>query len=64
MDGSLLLGRTLAGRGAWLCAGSHDCLELAVKRRAFERALRAAVGDAALTTLRKDFVRQFPAARG
>ena len=40
-DGALAVGRTLPGRGAWLCAGSVPCLEAALKRKAFARALRA-----------------------
>ncbi len=32
------------GRGAWLCQDSPGCLEEAVRRRAFERALRGPVG--------------------
>ena len=39
-DGALKVGRTLPGRGAWLCAGSVECLRLAVQRKAFARALR------------------------
>ena len=39
-DGALMVGRTLPGRGAWLCAGSVACFEAAVKRKAFARALR------------------------
>jgi predicted RNA-binding protein YlxR (DUF448 family) len=35
----------LPGRGAWLHR-SPECLELAIKRRAFPRALRAGVADA------------------
>ena len=36
-DGSLAVGRTLPGRGAWLCAGSLRCFELAVRARALPR---------------------------
>ena len=36
-------GRRLPGRGAWLHA-SPSCLDLAVRRRAFGRALRSSVG--------------------
>ena len=39
-DGRLEVGRTLPGRGAWLCAGSVACLEAAITRKAFARALR------------------------
>ena len=40
-DGTLAEGRTLPGRGAYLCADTvAACRELAVKRKAFARALR------------------------
>ena len=51
-DGALAVGRTLPGRGAWLCAGSLECLEQAVRRRAFARALRADVSGAGVASLR------------
>ena len=44
------LGRGAAGRGAWLC--SLACFDLAVRRRAFDRAWRRTVGADALATLR------------
>jgi len=50
-DGSLVPGRTLPGRGAWVCRGSQACLELARKRRAFERAFRAPVAVVAVDGL-------------
>ncbi|MEQ1786080.1 MAG: YlxR family protein, partial [Acidimicrobiales bacterium] len=40
-DGSLLVGRTLPGRGAWLCAGSLRCVQRAAQRNALTRALAA-----------------------
>ena len=39
--------RRMAGRGAWLHP-SESCLALALKRRAFGRALRGATGTAAV----------------
>ena len=42
-DGSLQIGRTLPGRGAWLCAGSPACLQRAARRGTLARALRASV---------------------
>ena len=33
-EGSLVLGRTLPGRGAWLCAGSLACVHQAARRNA------------------------------
>src|SRR5690606_37036214 len=40
VDGELREGRTLPGRGAWLCP-ERACAELAMKRRSIPRALRA-----------------------
>ena len=54
-EGNLLLSRTAGGRGAWLCAGNTACLDLAHKRRAFGRALRATVGDDAVIELQRRF---------
>src|SRR5207237_8718646 len=39
-EGTLAEGRTLGGRGAWLCRESAACVEAAVRHRAFGRALR------------------------
>jgi len=50
-DGGLAVGRDLPGRGAWLCAGSLSCLEVAARRRAFDRALRTTVDPAAVEEL-------------
>jgi predicted RNA-binding protein YlxR (DUF448 family) len=50
--GALVVGTGLPGRGAWLCRGSAGCLELALKRRAFSRALRAQVAPEAVADLR------------
>lgn len=52
-DGSLTPGRTLPGRGAWLCRNSTTCVDLAVKRRAFERALRGPIGVGVVDDLRR-----------
>ncbi len=52
-DGTLGLGRTLPGRGAWLCRDSVTCLDAAHKRRAFERALRGPVATGAVDGLRR-----------
>ena len=52
-DGSLEVGRSLPGRGAWLCAASPvACIDLAVTRKAFARALRTEVPPAAVEGLR------------
>ena len=53
-DGSLAVGRTLPGRGAWLCRGSTTCVETAQKRRAFERALRGPVQAGAVDRLHRE----------
>jgi predicted RNA-binding protein YlxR (DUF448 family) len=51
-DGMLAEGRTLRGRGAWLCQGSGACVEAAVRRRAFGRALRGDIRPEAIDRLR------------
>ena len=50
--GGLATGRTLPGRGAWLCAGSPACIEAAVLRKAFDRALRTSVHSEAVDELK------------
>jgi predicted RNA-binding protein YlxR (DUF448 family) len=50
--GGLAVGRTLPGRGAWLCTGSAACLEAAARRKAFDRALRTAIMADAVDELR------------
>jgi predicted RNA-binding protein YlxR (DUF448 family) len=50
--GELLVGRSLPGRGAWLCKASLACVDLAARRKAFGRAFRAPVGADAITALR------------
>jgi predicted RNA-binding protein YlxR (DUF448 family) len=42
-DGSLEVGRSVEGRGAWLCRDSTGCFDQAVRRKAFDRALRGQV---------------------
>lgn len=51
-DGSLAVGRTLNGRGAWLCQGSTECLDLAARQGGFGRAFRAAVRSSEVDVLR------------
>jgi predicted RNA-binding protein YlxR (DUF448 family) len=51
-DGHPVFSRTAAGRGAWLCVPPAPCFELAVRRRAFDRAWRRPVSRAALEELR------------
>jgi predicted RNA-binding protein YlxR (DUF448 family) len=50
-EGSLATGRTLPGRGAWLCAGSPACIEQAARRNALSWALRAPVAADAVRAL-------------
>lgn len=47
-----MVGRQEPGRGAWVCLGAPECFEQAVKRRAFERALRVAPGTIHIEGLR------------
>jgi len=47
------VGRTLPGRGAWLC--SLACFDTAVRRKGFQRAWRTEVDPAALVELRMAF---------
>ena len=53
-DGRLEVGRTLPGRGAWLCAGSPACVDQAQKRKAFDRALRGPVDPRSVERLRAE----------
>jgi len=55
-DGSLAVGRSEPGRGAWLCAGSVACFDAAVRRRAFSRALQREVSGQELVWLRERLV--------
>jgi len=48
---TLVIGRNAAGRGAWLCRDDPGCFALAVRRRAFPRALRRPVADAEVEVL-------------
>ena len=50
--GGLSVGRSLPGRGAWLCAGRPECVDLAGRRKAFAKALRAPVEAPAVEALR------------
>lgn len=53
-DGTLVAGRTLPGRGAWLCVGSPACIDLATRRGALSRALRGPVTEGSVATLRAE----------
>ena len=43
-EGEVAWSATSAGRGAWLCADSLECIEKAKRRKAFGRALRTELG--------------------
>ncbi len=62
-DGTLCIGRTLPGRGAWLCQGSSECLDQAVRQGGFARSFRAQVTPAQAKDLADDFVPGTPTAR-
>lgn len=51
-DGGLAVGRSRPGRGAWLHPDPR-CLAVAVKRRAFGRALRGPVREGAVDAVRE-----------
>jgi predicted RNA-binding protein YlxR (DUF448 family) len=50
LDGTLHVGRTAPGRGAWVCGPA--CFDEAVRRHAFQRALRRPVSKPELEALR------------
>ena len=51
--GRLEVGRSLAGRGAWICAGSAlACIDVAAARKAFARALRTEIPPTAVEGLK------------
>jgi predicted RNA-binding protein YlxR (DUF448 family) len=51
-DGSIRIGGG-EGRGAWLCP-ELDCLDEAIRRRRFQRALRADIGPDSLAELARE----------
>lgn len=50
--GKLRVGRTLTGRGAWLCRDDPTCFDEAARRGGFARALRARTDPTAVEALR------------
>jgi predicted RNA-binding protein YlxR (DUF448 family) len=56
-SGAIVVGRNEPGRGAWLCRDSPECVEAAIRRRAFERALRHPVARSAAEALRDQVLR-------
>jgi predicted RNA-binding protein YlxR (DUF448 family) len=50
--GSLVVGTTSQGRGAWLCRDSPRCFEQAARRNAFDRALRREVAPTEVARLK------------
>jgi len=62
-DGRLTVSGPPTGRGAWLCRGTDElvatgCMDEAVRRRAFARAFRAPVDEAAIEALRADVLKR------
>jgi predicted RNA-binding protein YlxR (DUF448 family) len=51
-DGRPRTGTGTPGRGAWLCLASPSCVDGALRRRAFDRALRATLAAEALAEVR------------
>ncbi|HEX4539984.1 MAG TPA: YlxR family protein [Acidimicrobiales bacterium] len=51
--GELAIGRHLPGRGAWVCAETSRCVDLAQRRDGFSRALRAPVQRLAVERLQQ-----------
>ncbi|MGH9095837.1 MAG: YlxR family protein [Acidimicrobiales bacterium] len=51
-DGSLVVGRAVPGRGAWLCRDAPNCVDQAIRRKAFERALRGPVSTEQMEMVR------------
>jgi predicted RNA-binding protein YlxR (DUF448 family) len=60
-DGSVVIGPTLAGRGAWVCGGDPACLAKALRRKVVVKALRAEVGADAAARLHDELRSHFPA---
>lgn len=63
-DGVARIDRAAPGRGAWLCRGSMECFDRAVRRRGFERAWRRPVAAAAVEQLRALLAEQGTALSG
>jgi predicted RNA-binding protein YlxR (DUF448 family) len=60
-DGSVLVGRTLAGRGAWLCGGDLACLSRALRRKVVVKALGPLISEDAAAKLHDELRSHFPA---
>lgn len=60
VDGSVRFGRTLPGRGAWLCRASTTCLDQAARQGALARAFRAPVDPNQVDALRGALASQGP----
>ena len=50
--GGVAIGRTLPGRGAWLCADDLGCIDRAARKDSLGRALRHSLGPDAYARLR------------
>ena len=62
--GSLAVGRGGAGRGAWLCRDSPGCIDEAVRKKAFGRALRAPVEPCQVEAVRVELGSGSPRSAG
>lgn len=49
--GRPMISRSAAGRGAWVCSQSVECLNIAEKNRAFERAWKVRLTRQSRTTM-------------
>ncbi|MCL5948712.1 MAG: YlxR family protein [Actinobacteria bacterium] len=55
-EGSIGIGVSSCGRGAWLCTGSVECIELAVRAKAFGRAFRKDVSVETVERVRESIL--------
>jgi predicted RNA-binding protein YlxR (DUF448 family) len=60
-DGTLQVGRTLPGRGAWVCGGDPACLRKALRRKVVVKALGPAISHEAAARLLDELRSHFPA---
>src|SRR5699024_3048213 len=51
-EATLAIGRTLPGRGAWLCQDAPHCFDEAVRRGGFDRAFRDRIDADTIEALR------------
>ncbi len=56
-SGEIRIGRHLPGRGAWICRGSEQCVDQALRKGGFARALRTRLDGGEGDRLRTDLLR-------